>query len=169
MRSKSTCSLIRRLPEWQTANLVIIKGLLSGHFLNGLVQNETDGFAGFAVVERKCLFSGHVEQQISFTDAAAHDHLNGITAASIIFGNTNDLFIFGQTACISSAAQFQFQQINGIQCGTVADGQSGTNMAVKRSRLFPNAFLSMCSSPYLIIANIMFYSHTVNLAYTIFQ
>ena len=78
-----------------------------------------------------------MEQHITFTDTAAHNYLNGIAAASIVFGNANDLFVFGQTTGISAAAQFQIQQINGIQRSSVADGQTGTDMAMKFNCFFP--------------------------------
>ena len=112
--------------------MVIIEGLFTSHFFDGLVQHKTYRLACFAVVERERLLTGHVEEQIAFTDAAAENYLNGIAAAGIIFRNANHLLIIGKC---------QIQQVNCVQCSTIADSEAGANMAVKCGGFFPKYFL----------------------------
>ena len=129
------------------ACMIIIKRLLSCHFLNGLIENQTHGLAGFAVVEGEGLLSGHMEQQIALANAAAHNYLDSIAAASVIFGNANDFLIFGQAAGISATAQIQLQQINGIQRSSVSDGQPGANMSTMvKSPLILNYYQTFSSA-----------------------
>ena len=76
--------------------LEIGKGFGSGHTFGSGLQHQANGFTGFAVVKREGLLAPHVEQQIALADAAAQNHLDGITAAGIILGHTHHLLVIGE-------------------------------------------------------------------------
>ena len=89
----------------RVTGLVVIKRLLPGHALGLWFQNQPDGRAGVAVVERKGLFAPHMKQQVAFADAAAQNHRNRIHAAGIIFRDAHNLLILGKASGVSPAAQ----------------------------------------------------------------
>ena len=110
------------------AALIVLERFFPGHRLGIGLQNQADRLAGLPVVEGKRLLPPHMEQQITFANAAAQNHLDGIHTAGIVFADAYHLLILGEG---------QIQQIDCVQGCLVADGQTGANMTVKCGSFFP--------------------------------
>ena len=73
--------------------MIIVERFFPRHVARLCFQDKADRLPGFPIIERKCLFAAHMEQQIALSDAASKNCLNRINATGIIFCNTDNLFI----------------------------------------------------------------------------
>ena len=125
---------------WRAA-LVIGEGFLAGHALRLRLQDQAKRLSALSVKKRKGLFAAHMEQQVSFADAASQDDLDRVHTAGVIFADAYDLLIRRQASRVSTAAQAQTQKRNGIQRCLVADGQTAAFMTMKLHTFFPQCFI----------------------------
>ncbi len=78
-----------------------------------------------------------MKKQVSLADAAAHNNLDSITSAGIIFRDTDDIFIMGKAARMVTFVQFQIQKLDRQKRYFVADGKTATDMAVESYTAIP--------------------------------
>ncbi len=59
------------------------------------VCRHPNGLAGLSVDEREGMFAVVFEEEVSFADGAAGDHLDGVDAAGIGLGDGDEFYVLG--------------------------------------------------------------------------
>ena len=78
-----------------------------------------------------------MKKQVSFADATAQNHLDGVTATSIILRDTHDFLVGRDASGAFIFMQRQVEQVDGIQGSLISDGQSAAGMTVKLNTFIP--------------------------------
>ena len=110
------------------AGLVVGEALLAAHALGLFPEHQAHGAAAGALIDVEGLLAGEVEEQVALSGAAAEHDLYGVHAAGVVLADADDLLVLGAA---------DVQQLDGVERGLVADGESAALVAVEFGAVGP--------------------------------